>query len=124
LIKEENLKVESNEYVIYAFIGCVLFGTSNFITGHLSGKLGVPGGYPSFIGNFLCWFLYHLCDSIYTKKMRGYFWNKHDSLYWDGFHRRPNYYSIYALILRGSLSIAMFYAVIYTLKIAADAHVN
>ena len=85
----------------YAFLGCIFFGISNFISGELGGRLGVPGGYPFFIGNIICWFLYHTVDSIVTKKETGKFWFKENSIYYDLENKSVKWLSFFALLIRG-----------------------
>lgn len=50
----------TNAYLKWTFAACFFFGTSNFLTGHLSSKLGIAGGYTFFIGNLISWLAYHI----------------------------------------------------------------
>lgn len=62
--KTHDIDAHSNAYLKYAFFAAFFFGTSNFLSGELSSRLGPAGGYPFFIGNLLSWMTYHLIAGI------------------------------------------------------------
>jgi hypothetical protein len=57
---DDDLQIKSNIYLLYAVLGCICFGSCTFLQGDLGGRLGIAGAYPFFIGNFICWGVYHI----------------------------------------------------------------
>jgi hypothetical protein len=100
MIKDASDEVKSNSYLFYAFLGCIFFGVSNFISGELGGRLGVPGGYPFFIGNIICWIVYHLVIAISALKSKGHLWSQNESMYYDSNTKTIRWDSYLALLMR------------------------
>jgi hypothetical protein len=82
-------------------MACFFFGTSNFLSGHLSAKLGVAGGYPFFIGNLFSWLLYHTVIGIQNKKDSGEFWSKDTSTYFDRYTNEFQLHRLMGPLTRG-----------------------
>ncbi|CDW80993.1 UNKNOWN [Stylonychia lemnae] len=114
----------TNAYLKWTFMACFFFGTSNFLTGHLSAKLGVEGGYPFFIGNLFSWMMYHLYIGIENYKTFDSFWNKETSTYYDVHTDKFRFSYLLGPILRGIVQVAVFFSVFITMEFAFKAGVN
>lgn len=105
-------------------MACFFFGTSNFLTGHLSSKLGTAGGYPFFIGNFLAWLIYHIVIGVQNHQITGEFWNKETSTYFEIHSTKFMFSYLLGPILRGIVQVAVFFSVFLTMGFAFKAGVN
>lgn len=114
----------TNAYLKWSFLTCFLMGTSNFITGELSGRLGTIGCYPFFIGNILCWFFYHLYTAYQEHKIYGEYWSKETSIYFHHETGKFNWTKALGPLLRGCVQILIFFSVVFTMQYAYLAQVN
>lgn len=79
----DNMIVDSNSYLTWAFLGCLLFGSANFLAGVLSAKLGLAGAYPFFMGSMMCWLFYHITLIIKAYMSHGHPWRLQFSAYYS-----------------------------------------
>lgn len=114
----------TNAYLKWAFLTCFLMGTSNFLTGELSGRLGTAGCFPFFIGNIISWIVYHLVVGIQHKRNHGVFWMKETSTYYDPVNDKINWKTVRGPIFRGIVQIMTFFSTVYTFIFAAKAGAN
>lgn len=114
----------TNAYLKWTFAACIFFGTSNFLTGHLSTKLGTAGGYPFFIGNLISWILYHSFIGYHNRELTGSLWNKETSTYYDVHTGKIELSRLMGPISRGIIQVATFFAVFLTMEFAFKAGVN
>jgi drug/metabolite transporter (DMT)-like permease len=104
----------TNAYLPWAFGACLFFGTSNFLSGDLSGRLGPAGGYTFFIGNIIGSVLYHGYTAYKNKQENDVYFSRETSMYYDFKEDKISKARLLGPFLRGICQLATFFSVFMT----------